>query len=152
STLIQVWDTQTTKIVRQLPERGGPHLRPWLVALAPQGGTAALADLELLPGQAIPYVRVQDVNQGKTLAALHGDEAAGRPMAFSPNGKVLVTRTGRRTEEGGRQQWEASLWFWQCATGRALFEIRSPADVQAAAFSPDGSVLAAAGPQEIVLW
>jgi WD40 repeat protein len=151
STLIQVWDTETARALRQLPEHSGPHLRPELVALAPHGGTVALSELELQRGKVTPYVGVQDVAGGKTLAALHLD-ADGRPMAFSPDGKVLVTQTSRRTEEAGRERWESSLWLWEAATGRALFDVRYPADIQAAAFSPDGSVLAAAGPQAIVLW
>lgn len=152
STLIQVWNTDGGQLLRQLPEQSGPHLRPHWVVLAADGRRMAWPDFEIREGQALHFVRIQDIAGAKAPIALHRNEPGARPLSFTPDGTLLVTRTGERNDTPGPKKWESTLWFWSAAAGRALFQVRFAGDAQAAAFSHDSAVLAVAGSETIILW
>lgn len=91
--------------------------RETLLATAQQDGTASLWDPA--SGRLLRTVRVS-----------HDDAVYG--IAFSPDGRTLVTGSGR------------SVALWRTADGRRLRVIHTGSVVNAVAVSPDGSLLAVA--------
>jgi len=81
-------------------------------------------------------LRVWDVATGKELAVLTGHKAAVLNCAFSPDGRILATKSDDRT-----------IKFWNLATFRevASISLDYTGSIQGGylAFSPDGQILIA---------
>jgi WD40 repeat protein len=82
-------------------------------------------------------VRVWDAQTGRTLLTLKGHTFLVLAMAFSPDGRRILTQAGEPSEEIYR---EAKTW--DAVTGREIPVLpRSAGRVSVAAFSPDGRYL-----------
>jgi WD40 repeat protein len=74
-------------------------------------------------------VRLYDVASGKEVGVLKGHTRPPWCVAFSPDGKRLVTG-------GGADQ---TIKLWDARTGQEIITVgRAPSDVTSVAFSPDG--------------
>jgi RNA polymerase sigma factor (sigma-70 family) len=69
---------------------------------------------------------------------LRGPKYAVRSIAFSPDGKRLVTGSGGEFRNPGE------IILWDAETGKILFTHASPSSVPSVAFSPDGGIVATA--------
>jgi len=88
--------------------------------------------------------RVWDVATGAAITPLLSmPDSIGRAM-FSPDGSRVLT--GSSGPRGPGQEWQAEVRVWDAATGKALTpSLTHPGMNVAAAFSPDGRLLATAG-------
>jgi eukaryotic-like serine/threonine-protein kinase len=127
---VKVWDLDSGHEIRTFP---GPDFtdpswsalnRPG-VALSPDGGLLAASGT---------YVKVWDVTTGQELHTLRGHSGLVPLLAFSPDGRRLVSAS-----------MDGSVILWDMATGQEAFSFRSPArSICCLAFSPDGRRLVSA--------
>jgi RNA polymerase sigma factor (sigma-70 family) len=125
-----LWNVATGKQIWQLPYWGSANDFIKALAFSHDGKTLAAADSHA--------VSVCDPATGKLLRRLEASSHPYGPLAFSPDGKVLVGG-----EEGH---------LWEVSTGK---EIRSLGlkDVQVALFSADGKTLAVGDAAGVIrLW
>ena len=122
---IRVWDPGTSADLVRAPNARGPSA-PRRRAVSPDGATVATIDGDL--------VRLRTPAGDKVL---EGHKDAVNSVAFSPDGKVLVS--------AGRDH---DVIAWNVATGEEAFRIEEAhsASVEDARFSPDGRWLVTAGP------
>jgi WD40 repeat protein len=126
-----VWDLRSGKALGEVPDL--PKRR----MLALSGKRPAVA-----VGEDAPVVVVCDVVAGKELCRCQGHRATVSSLAFSPDGKALVSGAGDLT---------ARLWDAESSKERWVF--RAPGATfywVAVAFGPDGKTVGAAGWDGIV--
>jgi RNA polymerase sigma factor (sigma-70 family) len=139
---IRIWDAATGKEVRRL--RGQKHVVEAL-AFSPDGRTLASAGGSSGPATDPDFadaLLLWDVTTGKVVRRLAGTPARKtgayrhvRGLAFSPDGKTLVTGES-----------DHPIVLYETTTGRARHELAGhDGDVWALAFTPDGSALVSAG-------
>jgi WD40 repeat protein len=153
--LVTGWDTATRKqLFRRSRERidVGMAVSADATMLAPSRGGGANLDKG---GEGRGPVRIEDLASGEHLLSLPAVAGQTRPLAFSPDGRLLATNTsGRRGLPGGGQGEQAyTLRLWEVATASEVLAL--PAVLNArVAFSPDSRVLALSGleQQDILLW
>jgi WD40 repeat protein len=106
----------------------------------PVSCAAFSADGRLLAAAAGDRVTVRDATTGHEVITLHGYSHQAERMAFSPNGRRLVT-----VGSGGEMGLGGGVKLWDLATGQELLTLGGANDVvTAVAFSPDGHRLASA--------
>jgi RNA polymerase sigma factor (sigma-70 family) len=122
---LHVWDVETGKLVRRLPERS---VR--LIAFSPDGKTLAVA---YRPGKReVNSHRLWDLETGKERLHLTQLYQSTSALAFSPDGKALYACD------------EDHVSAWDTATGEPLKTYVSDSGrLSAFALSPDGKVVAA---------
>ncbi len=83
-----------------------------------------------------------DAIKGKVLHRLAGHKNSIMSVAFSPDGKLLVTGS-----VGGRHsQDDSSIRLWEMATGKEIYKVAEEKGLIASvAFSPDGGLFASGG-------
>jgi RNA polymerase sigma factor (sigma-70 family) len=160
---VRIWEVASGKLARSFPVvRKDDQKRTYAIhhtALSPDGRTLAVAyrrmdRTDLLLGSAA--VRLWDVNTGKELHELTGHWNASAGLAFSPDGRLLVTCGDSANgwgQRGARSPMDATF-VWEVATGTMVSGLpegfRSGAG--SVAFSPDGRTLATASEGIIRLW
>jgi WD40 repeat protein len=120
---VKVWDMDTGKelLALKLPQR------PQGMALSPDGDVVAVTASD-------KTVRLYDVATGKETLVLRGHTQSPRAVAFSPDGKRIVTGGGS----------DRSVRLWDARTGEEILTFSPVADpVTGVAFSPDGHKIVA---------
>jgi RNA polymerase sigma factor (sigma-70 family) len=90
-----------------------------------------------------PVIEVRDFETGKVLHSFAHKEVSVRDVAFSPDGKTLVTGCCRKVKTGTGDELAGEVKFWDIATGQekqVLSDKLGP--VNSVAFAPDGKALA----------
>jgi WD40 repeat protein len=172
---IKLWDVSSGRLIRTLSNAGSSS-----VAFSPNGRFVAVGSLdstvrlwEVASGHELRTLRghtngvnavafspdgmvlasassdrtiiLWDAASGQPLRALVGHTAEVRSVSFSPDGRMLVSNSPP-VRKG-----EHTLKLWDVATGR-LLRTYGGYIVGAAAFSPDGRMLAASDLHRINLW
>jgi RNA polymerase sigma factor (sigma-70 family) len=119
-------DAATGKVQHRWP--GPPNIVSSSVAFSPDSRTLALAC------QKDNDVPLYDTATGAEVRRLVGHRESVYTVAFSPDGKTLVS-TAR----------DDTLRFWNAATGKELRRVKHGGGAWKLAFSPDGTVLATGG-------
>jgi WD40 repeat protein/beta-lactamase regulating signal transducer with metallopeptidase domain len=158
---IRLWDADTSK---ELSVMRTPEAAINAVAFSPDGKTLAVGynpysgpDENPLGGSDDKPGGVQlwDVAAGKAKHRLEGLRAKVLALAFSGDGKMLVTGGG--TMPSAREKY-GEVKVWEVASAKLLDDLpRSRYWVEAVAFSADGRTVAASGgtfglPSDVNLW
>jgi WD40 repeat protein len=115
------------------------------LAFSPDGRLLAAAVAELPPGsdQLRGSVILCDPGMGKQLRAFGPTTGYCGFVAFSPDGKMVACAGGSAPRE--RPEESTEIILWETATGQERCRLRGHGrQVTAAAFSPDGRVIASA--------
>jgi WD40 repeat protein len=151
---IAFWDPATGKKLRQLA--GNPEA-VHAFAFSPDGKTLAVAGgrpyREVRDWEASDCtVRLLDVATGKELAALKGHKAYVKLVAFSPDGKTLVSCGGNVEISAGSSTppLKGDVCAWDPGIGKLLRRFPSPGDP--IALSPDSHTLAFRKGRSVGLW
>ncbi|HVL13516.1 MAG TPA: sigma-70 family RNA polymerase sigma factor [Gemmata sp.] len=152
---VRFWDVATGKVERSFRVAGKerPH-SVWRARLSPDGTVLAVTYQPAGRGIFSPFaVKLWDTATGKELHDLPGHRHYVEGMAFSADGKYLVTG-GEPLGEFAQQQLKLpadQVFVWDVGAGKAV--ARLPIGATAGAFSPDGKTLAVATPDgTIQLW
>jgi WD40 repeat protein len=88
-------------------------------------------------------VRLWDAASGKELAVCKGHESYVTSVAFSPDGKTIVSAS-----------WDKTVRLWDAASGKELTVFKGHENyINSAAFSPDGkTIVSASGDDTVRLW
>ena len=123
---VKLWNPETGELLRTVTEHAGDKNS---IAFSPDGGTLAISNVD-------NSVNLYESGSGKLARTLAGSEIAG-PSAFSPDGRLLVTKS--LPEKG-------NLKIWDVHTGKLVQSFNGHGgDVIALAFSPRDSLIASIG-------
>ena len=97
--------------------------------------------------------RLWDLETGKELRRFEGHAEVIRAVAFSPDGKQVLTGGGRKTDMSSRST-DNSTRLWDVATGKEIRRFEGHTSyVHTTQFSPDGNrVLTASGDSTARVW
>jgi WD40 repeat protein/serine/threonine protein kinase len=131
--IVRLWDTASSK-ERVVWKHQGPHCNVTTLCFAPGGFLLAIA-YHHGPMIAIDLL---DLATGKLQATLTGHGGFVFALGFTPDGRMLASGS-----------LDATVKFWDVATGREQRTLRPQLQVNALAFSPDGRTVAVGtGPGE----
>ena len=123
-TSLRVWDVTTKRPVLRLAEPLGRSTDTLLVELSPDGGTVYTR----------PYLRAYDVDTGDRLYEVRDEQASGKFLDLSPDGRLLAVTTFR----------PVALRLLDARTGVLVRELTGQTErVSAVQFSHDSTRLAA---------
>jgi eukaryotic-like serine/threonine-protein kinase len=130
STGLQLWDAATGNPV-------GPPLGDTVLnwAFSPDGKVL------LTDSYSDKTVSLWDTATGKLIGQPLKHQYQIHALAFSPDGKTLVTGCGYHSDDGKTSRGEAQLW--NTATQKLLATLPFSAEIDAVAFSPDGRIIVA---------
>ena len=127
---IRVWDVANGREILAIEKEGG---RGYYLAVSRDGKLIALSHED----STIP---IWDATTGKRVMTLRGHNGIVTMVAFSPAANRLVSCCPN----------DGTVKVWDTTTGMELMTL--DADARTVAFGPDGSTVAAACGEEIVLW
>jgi RNA polymerase sigma factor (sigma-70 family) len=128
---VRFWERGSGREVRRITT--GVVNGVWRCALSPDGTMLATT------GCTEPMVRLWDVSTGQELRRFEGHQSVIAEVAFSPEGKVLASRSC-----GGVTDKDPGTRLWDVGTGKQLHRLtepRQPAYLSALRFSADGKSL-----------
>ena len=120
---VAVWDVSKRRRLASLKKHRSAI---FAVAFHPNGTLLAAGDVE---GKIV----IWNLRNGKPACELKGHAQRITCVAFSPDGRYLLSTSG----DG-----KAKLWFLRTGTAARTFRWKEETHVRAAAFSPDGGVIA----------
>jgi len=134
---IQYWDVETGNLIRTFSGYSGRGL----VVFSPDGKTIAFVHSD-------NTVKILDVQNGSTVKSFSGHTDEVRSVAFSPDGKSIVS---------GSQDEDTTMKLWDVETGK---EIKTFTDrtwiiqLGPVAFSPDGKSIVTGSTRDnfLILW
>jgi WD40 repeat protein len=137
--VIRIWDSLSH---REREPLDLPMGRIERLAFSPDGRTLASCGSGLV---------IWDFESRKPITEF-ADGAYSRCLAFSPNGEILASGGGYRSEPGGPYE-DCGIKLWGSKTARLIAFLPHQKPVHSLAFSPDGVKIAAGGELgELLLW
>ncbi len=116
------------------------------LAFSPDGGRLAMGGSSAL--------QLWDVRTRQTLWSVTGPHKSTdiNSVAFSPDGKTLVTCAGYVGISEGDREPDHSVRWWDAATGKMLRRVQTQLPISHVAFSSDGKLLFASSFNHMELW
>jgi WD40 repeat protein len=142
----KLWDARTGRLVHELDRQ----YMDSAVAFSPDGTLVAAGGTHDSYQQAKPAIRVWEAESGREVLALKGLKGEVKCLAFTPDGKWLVSGGGKIPLNGFGE-----IKVWDVATGREALSVAGhDSEVNGLAISPDGKLLATAAeyPSVIKVW
>jgi WD40 repeat protein len=137
--VIRIWDSLSH---REREPLDLPMGRIERLAFSPDGRTVASSGSGLFTWDFESRNLITEFAQG----------AYSRCLAFSPNGEILASGGGYRSEPGGPYE-DCGIKLWDSKTARLIAFLPHQRPVHSLAFSPDGARIAAGGEiGELLLW
>jgi WD40 repeat protein/serine/threonine protein kinase len=137
---VKVWDAETGQEVFTVDAPAYSDYHQRTIAYSPDG--KRLTNVSVSKNGAGSTMTMWDAQTGRELLTQKTDGKVGS-IAFSPNGKRLVTGAGWVST--GPALIDRAVRVWDAETGEELYSLKGHAhQVQSVAFSPDGSRLASA--------
>lgn len=140
----KIWEIETGKEIRTLHTSA----QVWSVAFSPDGRLLVTGDGSPWPNPKRPkggfaQIKGWEVATGRELFSIKGDKIGVYDVAFSPDGKWLVSAG-----------YDMKVRLWEVATGRERRTMKGHKGiVHSVAFSPDGQFVASASADRTVrLW
>lgn len=133
-TATKLWDIETGEVIRtfDISEMAGAEA----VAFSPDGSRLVVS------GNRYGTAELWDAISWKRVRTLHGHTSRVNSVAFSPDGRWVLTGSNDDTAK-----------LWDTRTGHERCSIRHDRDVTSVAFSPDGSkVLTGSGDRVGRIW
>ena len=138
---LKLWDAGTGEEIRALKGEFGAVVS---VAFSPDdkwivsgGGGINLGTLK-----SISQLKLWDASTGEEIRALKGHTASVSSVAFSPNGKRIVSGS-----------WDQTIKLWEPGTGQQVLTLKAPNLVHSVALSPDGNrILSGSQDGTLKLW
>jgi WD40 repeat protein len=137
---VMIWDVETGKASKTI-RPGGDIIN--CLAFSPDGKTLALASNKasspITSDQMQGDVRLWNLEENKERVVLRGGQGWALAIAFSKDGKTLVS-------VGGQQTQFSQVAVWDAGTGRMIASLGGHREwVECVAFSPDGRSLVTGG-------
>src|SRR5262249_48741665 len=137
-----IWEAASGKEVHTLQghTKRGDSLS-WMVVFSRDGQRLGSATFN--PPDSPGEVKIWETATGREVCGLQGRVGLVMALAFSPDGRQLVTASVESLR-GNTPSTQAEVQFWDVATGQCVrkFPISSAGMPMNAAFSPDGGRLA----------
>ena len=129
---LRIWDPKTGALLKEIPKADGK-----MGAFSPDGRLAADVD------RFNDTIRIIDIETDSTIHALIGHTKEITAVAFSPDGKTLVSSSN-----------DATVLLWNVKTGARLhMPAAHTGAIYSAAYSPDGrAIVTAAGDKTARIW
>jgi WD40 repeat protein len=159
--LFQVWDLATGKALVRRADPTGHGLRQFSPdakfvlscigtdPVGPGGMGGSMASTGMPQPFGPSAVTLHEVTTGRQILPLPQPDSYGYVQAFAPDGRTLVTATGKRRGFEALPSEQHALHLWELATGKERLTI-TPGKVgweyrfEHVAFAPDGRMLATA--------
>jgi WD40 repeat protein len=139
---VKLWDPASGKKIMTFK---GHSSAVKTVAFSPDGKRLASASgSSRKKGVEVPFIelKVWDAANGHELLSMEGHTGAINSVAFSPDGKRLVTASN-----------DGTVKLWDTDSGEDVLTLRGhTSGVKSVAFSPDGNRLASASNDAILIW
>jgi len=149
---VKLWDIEAGKEVRRF-ENGRGQI--WSVAFSPDGKqalTGAGFHNNRKDGKITYFdttVRLWDLESGKVVRAFEGHESNVMAVAFSPDGRRVVSGSGSTSFK--EVDTDNSIRLWDAVTGKELRRYAGPTDsVLGLAVAPDGRTFVSASADKTV--
>jgi WD40 repeat protein len=145
--VIRVWDWRADEAVRMIRGQSGPGLEGMIyaIALSPNGRWLAVGGFLGPQEKDVPIgaIRLYDFASGQLKQLLNGHDNAVFALAFSPDGKRLISGSG-----------DNSAIIWEVESGRILHQLSGhQSSVVGVAFNGNGALVATASrDRTLKLW
>jgi len=154
---VRLWDVATGQELHSFPHTS----RVYAVAFSPDGrqfisgcGGSSLKDGAVFdPINCV--IRLWDIESGREVRQFKGHTAGVRTVAWSPNGRYILSASSGEYFDASRWQppSEVGIRLWETGTGRQVCRFNTPHSIGSLAFAPDGrTFLSSGGNGSICLW
>jgi WD40 repeat protein len=146
---VLLWDVEQRKLLRRFAT---PESTPISIAVSPDGRMVATGHNARAPQEGEFFdpdhsvVCLWDVETGQLIRKLRGHSAPVNAVAFSPDGRYVVSGSGgHHYAETYAAAKDNSLRLWDVTTGEEVWRAETGACINSVAFTPDGRHVVSGG-------
>lgn len=146
-----IWDVSTGRLIRRLAGLEG-SITPGGIAFSLDGRYAAATGTGIYSGGDVGTVMLWEARFGSVRCRLEGHNEGPRALAFSPDGRTLLS--GSQNFMKAETDSSGDLILWDVSSCHLLRRFETTEDASSIAFSADGrrALVSAAYYQNVTLW